>query len=133
MRTLLQGRYGPDQLSSFIMLLGFILILIALFSPYKLFSLIGAVCVVICYLRIFSKSFTKRYHENKIYMQYAGKVFKAFHYIRKMIVMEIKSLKDKEYKFFICVECQQIIRIPKGKNKISVRCPKCNHQFIKHT
>ena len=32
-----------------------------------------------------------------------------------------------------CPGCRQVVRVPRGKGKINIRCPKCNRQFIKKT
>ena len=39
----------------------------------------------------------------------------------------------KKYKVFICPTCKQKLRVPRGKGKISISCPKCGTSFIKKT
>lgn len=126
-------RNGLDELSNLLMLLGFVFIVVALFSKKWIFTLIGAVFVIICYIRVFSKKVEKRKKENDFYMKYMGNVVKKCGYIKLCIKMKIRSMQDKEYVYFVCSQCGQIIRIPKGKNKISIRCPKCSQTFIKRT
>ena len=39
----------------------------------------------------------------------------------------------RTYKVFICPTCKQKLRVPRGKGKISISCPKCGTSFIKKT
>ena len=133
MRYVMSRRCGLDELNNFIMLIGFIFVLIALFTHKWVFVLIGAVLVALCYMRVFSTKLDKRRAENDFYMRYMGKVVEFTEYIKLVVRMKIRSVKDKEYVYFVCGTCKQVIRVPKGKNKISIRCPKCSSTFIKRT
>ncbi len=33
-------------------------------------------------------------------------------------------------KYYMCSKCHQQIRVPKGKGKIEIRCPKCSNRFM---
>ena len=37
------------------------------------------------------------------------------------------------HRIFKCPNCAQKIRVPKGKGKICIKCPKCRIEFIKKT
>lgn len=126
-------RCGLDELNNLIMLVGFLYVVAALFTKNRIFLLIGAVFVILCYLRVFSKNVDKRKKENDIYMRYMGKVVLEARLLKLMIRMKCKSIMDKEYVYFVCDACHQVIRVPKGKNKVNIRCPKCNHTFVKRT
>lgn len=132
-RTAMAKRNGLDELSNFIMLVGFVFVVVALFTRKWIFTLIGAGFIVICYLRVFSKKVEKRRNENAVYMRYMGGVVRKVDYLLLNVKMKMKSMKDKEYVYFVCSGCKQVIRVPKGKNKVSIRCPKCNKTFIKRT
>lgn len=133
MNTVMSKRCGLDELNNFIMLIGFIFIVISLFTQKGIFTLLGAFFVVICYLRVFSKKLEKRRKENAFYMRYMGKTVGFVRLQKLKIKMMIKSARDKEYVYFVCSSCGQRIRVPKGKNKVSIRCPKCSATFIKRT
>ena len=36
---------------------------------------------------------------------------------------------DKEHKYFTCKNCGAICRVPAGKGKIIITCPKCGAQI----
>lgn len=133
MRYVMARRCGLDELNNFIMLIGFIFVLIALFTHKWIFVLIGAMLVALCYMRVFSTKLDKRRSENDLYMRYMGRAVEAANYIKLIIKMKIRSIKDKEYVYFVCSTCKQVIRVPKGKNKISIRCPKCGSSFVRRT
>lgn len=133
MRDVMSRRCGLDELNNFIILIGFIFILISLFSKKWVFTLLGAFFVVLCYVRVFSKKLDKRRKENDFYMRYMGRVVEVVQYIKLCVRMKVKTIKDEEYAYFVCSTCKQIVRVPKGKNKVNIRCPKCNMTFIRRT
>lgn len=133
MRDVMSRRCGLDELNNFIILIGFIFILISLFSQKWVFTLLGAFFVILCYVRVFSKKLDKRRKENDFYMRYMGRVVEVVRYIKLCVRMKMKTIKDEEYAYFVCSTCKQIVRVPKGKNKVNIRCPKCNMTFIRRT
>ena len=36
----------------------------------------------------------------------------------------------RTYRYLICPQCSQRLRVPRGKGKIRVTCTKCRNQFI---
>lgn len=133
MRYAMQKRCGSDELNNFIMLVAFIYVIVALFTHKWGFVAAGFVFVLISYLRVFSTNLEKRKRENDFYLRYMGSFIDFCRYVKFVIKMKIRSIKDKEYAYFVCSSCHQVIRVPKGKNKVSIRCPKCNTTFIKRT
>lgn len=81
--------------------------------------------VIYAYVRIFSRNISKRYDENQ---RYLAKTQKIRTWINKQ-----KSLRQqrKIYHIYTCPGCKQKIRVPKGKGKIEIRCPKCGTTFVK--
>ena len=45
----------------------------------------------------------------------------------------VDRLKDREHRYFDCPKCHQTVRVPKGKGKIAISCPKCREKFVKKT
>jgi hypothetical protein len=119
------GRYGGDNLSKALLILSFILIIMAGFLPRNLSSLIviGYIPTAIGIFRIFSKNIFKRKQENYKYIKWENSVI-------KWGKQKLNRVKDsKTHKYFTCPDCKQKLRVPRGKGKISVTCPKCKKSF----
>ena len=133
MRQVMASRCGQDELNNFLMLVGFVFIVLSMLSHKWIFTLLGAGFVVLCYMRIFSPKLEKRKKENDLYMRYLGGVVRKVHHYKLCVKMKIKTSRDTEYAYFVCGKCGQMIRVPKGKNKVSIRCPRCSETFIRKT
>ena len=123
------GRNGMDQMN--VVLLRIYLVV---FVAQMVFSLvkvsIGAVIcevllwplMVLILFRMFSKNLYKRQAENGKFMNWLWSVknknagAKARH-------------ADKDHKYFTCKQCKAICRVPVGKGKIIITCPKCGAQI----
>ena len=42
-----------------------------------------------------------------------------------------EQAEAKLFRFFKCPVCKQKLRVPKGKGKVEITCPKCGNKFIK--
>ena len=115
----MSGRYCTDKLNSVLLWTGLILCLVSMFVPVGwanlVLSLLAQVFMVVALLRCFSRNTYKRYQEN-----------------RRFLFM-LQKLKDREHRYFSCPKCRQSVRVPKGKGKISITCPKCRERFVKKT
>lgn len=121
----MRSRYGMDSLSSFLIWTGIIFMLIDCFANTGIFYTIGIVCVIYAYVRVFSKKYEKRTAQNKWFLDHTLGIRSIFIRIKK------DRQAGKEYKVFNCRKCHQMIRVPKGKGKIQISCPKCGNTFIK--
>lgn len=135
MKDVMSRRCGLDELNNFIMLLGFVFVVTAMFvHKWKwVYILIATALIVLCYIRVFSKQLDKRRRENDFYMRYMGSVVRYVNYLMMCIKMKIRTMQDEQNAYFVCKTCGQILRVPKGKYRVSVRCPKCNATFVKRT
>lgn len=89
--------------------------------PVSLF--LSARCMV--HLAYFSRNISRRYAENQKFMQ-------VFSPVQNMIVSKISGARDlKTHRHFRCPSCKQKIRVPRGRGKIQITCPKCGQEFIK--
>ena len=119
------GRYGADELSRVMMFAAVALMLINLFVRLEILNIVVVALIVIIYLRMFSKNIQKRYEENCKYYALKQKVL-AFFSKQKNTAQDLKTNH-----IWKCPGCGQKIRIPRGRGKIIVTCPKCRHEFTK--
>ena len=59
---------------------------------------------------------------------HAGQGLAAF-----MLEKLFDRLKDRQHRYFDCPKCHQMVRVPRGKGKISITCPRCREKFVKKT
>ncbi len=112
----MQGRYGTDQLNTLILIAGVALCAVSMLLPNPvnlIFTLLAYGCMGVAIFRMLSKNTYKRYLENRKYLSFRSR------------------LRDRDHKYFDCPRCRQPVRVPKGKGKIAITCPKCKEKFIR--
>ena len=125
----MQGRYGVDQFAKFTMGVALVSIVLAIFvntgsSAGSLLDMLGLVAIVYTYFRIFSRNISKRAQENQKYLSATAK-------LRQRLNKEKNMMKQrKDYHIYTCPSCGQKVRIPRGKGKIEISCPKCHSKFV---
>lgn len=117
LRRFMAGRYGTDKLNLTILGAGVVICLLSVFFPGA-----ALVLTVISYgllfwamFRTLSRNTYKRYQENRKFL------------------MLIDRIKDRKHRYYECPRCRQTVRVPRGKGKIAISCPKCHEKFIKKT
>ena len=123
----MQGRYGADQMGQMLSAVNMVFLIISLFSRNQAWFLLAVIGIVYNYFRMFSKNTYKRAAENQKYLQMTRGIRTFFYRQRNMITQR------KTHHIYKCPSCKQKIRVPKGKGKIEIRCPKCNTRFIKRS
>lgn len=121
----MRGRYGADQLSRFMLGLCLACLLISMFTRVQGLYLLALVILVVCYFRMFSRDYAKRSAENRKYLEMTAKIRNYFTKTGRRIS------QSKDFHIYKCPSCGQKIRIPRGKGKICITCPKCRHEFEK--
>ena len=118
-RHFMLGRYGTDRLNLAILGAGVVCSLIGMFIRLpKLNILLTALSyglMIWAIFRCFSRNTYRRYQENRKYLRF------------------LEQMKDREHRYYDCPRCRQQVRVPRGKGKISISCPKCKEKFIKKT
>ncbi len=123
----MRGRYGIDQFSNFLMGSGCALLFFTIFINNRLIYSVGMLLFIYAYVRIFSRNYEKRYRQNQIFLE---KTYGIRAFFRKQ-----KSRMNirKTHKIFRCPKCGQSVKVPKGRGKIAVTCPKCRCEFVKRS
>ncbi len=125
LREFMYGRNGTDQLSFALIIAGFACYVLYVFTRFRLLYLFSLIFYGIALFRTLSKNINARRIENQKFLTFWYKV--------KNWLVGIKAdfEERKIYKHFKCPSCGQKIRIPRGRGKVEVRCPKCSNRFIK--
>ena len=125
MMQLMQGRYGADQMGQMLSAVSMVFLIISLFSRNQGWFLLALIGIVYNYFRMFSKNISKRYAENQKYLTMTAGIR------RKLASWKSQLAQRKIYHIYRCPGCKQKIRVPRGRGKIEIRCPKCNTRFVK--
>ena len=123
----MQGRYGTDDFYKFLFWVALLGIVINWFFKSQLLSFAVTLILVYAMYRVLSKNHSARYAENQRYLQATAKIRYWFDQQKKLVE------ERKYHHIYTCPKCRQKIRIPKGKGKIMIRCPKCHHEFQKRS
>ena len=119
LRNFMTGRYGTDRLNMVILCAGLVASLLSVWikaAPLNLiFWALSYGLMIWAIFRSLSRNTYKRYQEN-----------------RKFLLV-FDRLKDREHRYFDCPKCRQMVRVPRGKGKISITCPRCREKFVRKT
>lgn len=125
LRRIMVGRYGVDQLTWILIVMAFILSVCGNIFHLGVFRILCWAALVYGYYRIFSRNIYARQRENQAVMGLWGRLKSGPTRQRQ------RAADRKTYRFFTCPTCKQKLRVPKGKGKINITCPKCNTSFIR--
>ncbi len=123
----MQGRYGMDQFGRALFWAIMVCLILSLFSKTNVFYVLGFVLLIYCYFRMFSKNYQKRYAENQRYLQLTAGLR------TRLASWKRNAAQRKTHHIYRCPGCKQKIRVPRGKGKIAITCPKCHTEFVKNS
>ena len=124
-RQFMIGRYGTDGLNQFLNIASLVLVLAYILTRLPLLLYVGVVLLGFCYYRMFSRNISKRTEENY-----------KFYTLKDRVGSKFRSWKEqwanrKVYHYYRCPQCHQKLRVPRGRGRIQISCPRCGTQFIK--
>ena len=119
LRGFMAGRYGTDKLNMVILSVGLAVSLLSVLFRHPPVNLLLVVLsyglMIWAIFRTLSRNTYKRYQENRKFLQLVDRA------------------KDRNNRYFDCPKCRQLVRVPRGKGKISITCPRCQEKFIRKT
>ena len=123
----MEGRYGVDGFARFTMGVALVCIVASVFfrngsTTGAILNTVGLAAIIYTYFRMLSRNIQKRYAENQKYLSMTAKIRQWFRKEKNMM---------EQRKTHHIYTCGQKIRIPRGKGKIEIDCPKCHTKFIK--
>ena len=121
------GRYGVDKLSTFLLISGMVVAVLSMFRPLSFLAIFAFALIIWSYVRCFSKNFAKRHKELSRYLMIKRNVD------NKLAFLKRRWSERKTHKYVRCRMCKTYMRVPKGKGKIEITCPKCRSKTIKRT
>ena len=122
-QTFMTGRYGIDNLSRFTLGLTLVFVVLSLLFGGGLFFVLAVAGLVLTYFRMLSRDYAKRSAENAKFLSMTEGARKKIRILKK------RYDGRKDYRFFKCPDCGQEVRVPKGRGRIRITCPKCKSQF----
>lgn len=123
----MQGRYGMDGFSNFLIAAALVLAVLDAFTGTHVLNLLAWVLLIFAYSRIFSRNHSRCVAQNVWFYNHT-KGIRTF-YQKQKSRMKIR----KTHHIYKCKQCGQKIKIPKGKGKIIITCPNCRNEFIKRS
>lgn len=127
LKNFMKGRYGGDQLSMVLLILSILLTLVGGLTKLSIFSMISYIPLFISVYRMFSRDISKRRLENYKFSIFISPVYSRYKKTQKRLQ------ERKVYKYYKCPNCNTELRLPKGKGRIIITCPKCKEKFEKRT
>ena len=122
------GRNGADQLGLCTIWAAIVLDIVSMLVKKVgvlsgILGLVTTVMVLWALFRVFSRNLEKRRAENAVFLQ------KVWWPLKRKFSSGKQQRMDKEHKYFTCPNCKTVCRVPVGKGKIVITCPKCRHEI----
>lgn len=120
------GRNGSDHLNLALLLVYTAVSLLMLFTRTAalsaVLSVLSAALAVLIFFRMFSRNLAKRRAENAKFLSW-------WYPLRNRIAGHRQRRLDKDHKYFTCKNCKAVCRVPAGKGRIEITCPRCGQKI----
>lgn len=123
----MSGRNGMDHFNRALLISALLFYILSLFTNWGILYWLAFILLFYSYYRMFSRNLYKRSEENRTYLNKTANL----RYKARSKWAQLKQMRT--YHIYKCPTCRQKIRIPRGKGRIEIRCPKCQSTFIKNS
>lgn len=122
------GRNGTDQLNAALLAAYLLVWLVQVllgrnFAVRTILEAVSLLLAVLILFRTFSRNLPKRRAEN-------AKFLSLWQPVKNRISIARQRRQDKEHKYFVCKNCRTVCRVPAGKGKVEITCPKCGGKIM---
>lgn len=118
-----RGRNGVDALASACSNVAILLVVVDLWARTVVVSFVALAFLGYSWFRMSSRNVSARRAENERFT-------KAFGPVAAWLSNPVAAATEsRTYKHLTCPSCGQRVRIPRGKGKVRVTCPKCHTRF----
>jgi len=124
----MMGRYGPDHLGIAMVILSLALYVVhGLIVRLNVLVIVSYALLAVTLFRMLSRNIDRRRAEN-------DKFIRRWWPLKTKIKRRFAKIKSaRTHRFFKCPSCRNTLRVPKGKGKLQITCPKCGERFVKKT
>jgi ribosomal protein S27E len=121
------GRYGPDHLGVAMIVVSLVISLLNGIIHFMPIVYISYLILLLAVFRMLSRNITRRRAENDKFIRYWWPV-------RTRLSRSWANIKHrKTHRFLKCPGCGNTLRVPKGKGRLQITCPKCGERFFRKT
>ncbi len=118
----MSGRYGTDELTYALLILGAILSFANVFVRSGFLQLLVYAVIIYAFFRVLSRNFEARRRENQFFKEKLSfiKSKQEFHKTQK---------NDKFHVYKKCPTCKAVLRLPHRVGEHTTVCPRCGKEF----
>lgn len=130
-RQFMIGRYGTDALNQALSISSIVLFLLSWITRWAPLGWAAFALLGWCYYRTFSRDIARRTEENyKFYTFCASHNWSGKLKARLALYQEMWANR-KTHRYYSCPQCHRRLRVPKGRGRIEICCPRCGTRFIR--
>lgn len=127
------GRQGMDEFSKALFWMGLVCMLLSVLTAgvlrgvfSLLFTWLGLAMLIFSFIRAFSRRLGQREAENNAYLALRQKQRHSLQAAKE------RRAQRRDFCFFKCPGCGVMLRVPRGKGKIHIKC-KCGYTLYRKT
>ena len=120
LQDFMSGRNGMDDINRVLFGIFFVIWIVSMFVRSRILSIVYLVLMIAFMYRALSRNISARQRENDKFVALINLVKTSFKY-------------RKDYKVYMCMNCNKIVRLPKNRGKVESSCPMCHTAKIIYT